>query len=136
MGTSNRPPLLLTGFLDETVKLWHSDDLLLNRTNTGHSLGITSVAAHPLGSLAASPSLDNFVRVFNVDSNAIVTTIELCMENAIRSQGFSLSLPFVIVSNQLVGLDVPSIEVRYINLTIGVDVQLGSRALPTLINYT
>ncbi|KAL9320039.1 hypothetical protein ACSQ67_011878 [Phaseolus vulgaris] len=35
-----------------------------------------------------------------------------------------------------VGLDVPSIEVRYRNLTIGADVQLGSRALPTLINYT
>ncbi|KAH1153472.1 hypothetical protein AAZX31_18G062400 [Glycine max] len=35
-----------------------------------------------------------------------------------------------------VGLDVPSIEVRYKNLTIGADVQIGSRALPTLINYT
>ncbi|KAK7387230.1 hypothetical protein VNO78_27860 [Psophocarpus tetragonolobus] len=35
-----------------------------------------------------------------------------------------------------VGLDVPSIEVRYKNLTIGADVQLGSRALPTLINHT
>ncbi|WVY92651.1 hypothetical protein V8G54_031739 [Vigna mungo] len=35
-----------------------------------------------------------------------------------------------------VGLDVPSIEVRYRNLTIGADVQIGSRALPTLINHT
>ncbi|RDY00373.1 ABC transporter G family member 31, partial [Mucuna pruriens] len=35
-----------------------------------------------------------------------------------------------------VGLEVPSIEVRYKNLTIEADVQLGSRALPTLINYT
>ncbi|KAK7305391.1 hypothetical protein VNO77_43296 [Canavalia gladiata] len=34
-----------------------------------------------------------------------------------------------------VGLEVPSIEVRYKNLTIGADVQLGSRALPTLLNY-
>ncbi|XP_020221803.1 ABC transporter G family member 31 [Cajanus cajan] len=35
-----------------------------------------------------------------------------------------------------VGLEVPSIEVRYKNLTIEADVQIGSRALPTLINYT
>ncbi|XP_027337469.1 ABC transporter G family member 31-like [Abrus precatorius] len=34
-----------------------------------------------------------------------------------------------------VGLEVPSIEVRYKNLTVGADVQLGSRALPTLLNY-
>jgi len=30
-----------------------------------------------------------------------------------------------------VGLDVPSIEVRHKNMTIGVDVQIGSRALAT-----
>lgn len=35
-----------------------------------------------------------------------------------------------------VGLEVPSIEVRFRNLTIGADVQSGTRALPTLINYT
>ncbi|KAG4989376.1 hypothetical protein JHK85_032359 [Glycine max] len=35
-----------------------------------------------------------------------------------------------------VGLDVPSIKVRYKNLTIGADVKMGSRALPTLISYT
>lgn len=35
-----------------------------------------------------------------------------------------------------VGLEVPSVEVRYQNLNIVADVQTGSRALPTLINYT
>ncbi|XP_061347196.1 ABC transporter G family member 31-like isoform X2 [Gastrolobium bilobum] len=35
-----------------------------------------------------------------------------------------------------VGLEVPNIEVRYKDLTISADVQIGSRALPTLINYT
>ncbi|KAJ1377530.1 P-loop containing nucleoside triphosphate hydrolase [Sesbania bispinosa] len=35
-----------------------------------------------------------------------------------------------------VGLEVPSVEVRYRDFTIGADIQFGSRALPTLINYT
>ncbi|KAL2317497.1 hypothetical protein Fmac_031373 [Flemingia macrophylla] len=35
-----------------------------------------------------------------------------------------------------VGLEVPKIEVRYKNLNVTADVQVGSRALPTLINYT
>ncbi|KAG4929579.1 hypothetical protein AAZX31_17G050700 [Glycine max] len=74
--TANRPPLLLTGSLDETVRLWRSDDLVLDRTNTGHCLGVASVAAHPLGSVAASSSLDSFVRVFDVDSNATIATLE------------------------------------------------------------
>ncbi|KAI4305245.1 hypothetical protein L6164_028622 [Bauhinia variegata] len=34
-----------------------------------------------------------------------------------------------------VGLEVPKIEVRYNNLTVVADVQVGSRALPTLTNY-
>ena len=74
--TANRPPLLLTGSLDETVRLWRSDDLVLELTNTGHCLGVASVAAHPLGSVVASSSLDSFVRVFDVDSNATIATLE------------------------------------------------------------
>ncbi|XP_054783964.1 WD repeat-containing protein VIP3-like [Prosopis cineraria] len=74
--TSSRSPLLLTGSLDETVRLWRSDDLVHDRTNTGHCLGVASVAAHPLGSIAASSSLDSFVRVFDVDSNATIATLE------------------------------------------------------------
>jgi WD repeat-containing protein 61 len=74
--TATRPPLLLTGSLDETVRVWKSDELILDRTNTGHCLGVASVAAHPLGSIAASSSLDSFVRVFDVDSNATIATLE------------------------------------------------------------
>ncbi|KAL9324333.1 hypothetical protein ACSQ67_009190 [Phaseolus vulgaris] len=74
--TANRSPLLLTGFHDEIVRLWHSDDLRLNRINIGHCFGVASVAAHPVGFLVASSSLNSFVRVFDVDSNAIVATIE------------------------------------------------------------
>lgn len=74
--TDNRPSLLLTGSLDETVKLWKSDELDLERTNTGHCLGVVSVAAHPSGFIAASASLDSFVRVFEVDSNSTIATLE------------------------------------------------------------
>jgi len=42
----------------------------------GHSLGVVAVAAHPGGTIAASTSLDSFVRVWEVDSNATVTTLE------------------------------------------------------------
>ncbi|KAB2024415.1 hypothetical protein E1A91_D06G087100v1 [Gossypium mustelinum] len=74
--TNSRPPLLLTGSLDETVKLWRPDELELVRTNTGHCLGVVSVAAHPSGVIAASASLDSLVRVFDVDTNATIATLE------------------------------------------------------------
>ncbi|KAK7372089.1 hypothetical protein VNO80_05458 [Phaseolus coccineus] len=35
-----------------------------------------------------------------------------------------------------VGLEVPKIEVRFKNLNVSANVQMGSRALPTLINYS
>lgn len=35
-----------------------------------------------------------------------------------------------------VGLEVPNVEVRFEDLNVVADVQTGSRALPTLINYT
>ncbi|KAK2658522.1 hypothetical protein Ddye_005055 [Dipteronia dyeriana] len=74
--TDNRPALLLTGSLDETVKLWRADELDLERINIGHCLGVVSVAAHPSGVIAASASLDSFVRVFDVDTNASIATLE------------------------------------------------------------
>ncbi|XP_030551949.1 WD repeat-containing protein VIP3 [Rhodamnia argentea] len=74
--TEARPALLLTGSLDETVKLWRPDELALERTNAGHFLGVVSVAAHPSGVIAASASIDSFVRVFDVDTNATIATLE------------------------------------------------------------
>ncbi|PWA32519.1 transducin/WD40 repeat-like superfamily protein [Artemisia annua] len=68
--------LLLTGSLDETVKLWDPQELSLVRTNTGHCLGVVSVAAHPSGKIAASASMDSFVRVFDVESNVTIATLE------------------------------------------------------------
>ncbi|GMG99005.1 hypothetical protein Nepgr_000845 [Nepenthes gracilis] len=74
--TESRPALLLTGSLDETVRLWKDDELVLERTNSGHCLGVVSVAAHPSGVIAASASLDSFVRVFDVDTNNTIATLE------------------------------------------------------------
>ncbi|KAB2077115.1 hypothetical protein ES319_A06G081400v1 [Gossypium barbadense] len=74
--TNSRPPLLLTGSLDENVKLWRPDELELVRTNTGHCLGVVSVAAHPSGVIAASASLDSLVRVFDVDTNVTIATLD------------------------------------------------------------
>ncbi|KAK1280833.1 Anaphase-promoting complex subunit 4 [Acorus gramineus] len=75
--TDRRPALLLTGALDETVRLWKPDELSREGTPLGgHCLGVVSVAAHPSGAIAASASLDSFVRVFDVDSGATIATLE------------------------------------------------------------
>ena len=74
--TETWPTLLMIGSLDEIVKLWCSDELVLERTNTEHSLGMTSVAAHSSGLISASTSLDSFVHVFDVDTNTTIATLE------------------------------------------------------------
>ncbi|XP_072976112.1 WD repeat-containing protein VIP3 [Typha angustifolia] len=75
--TDSRPALFLTGSLDETVRLWRPDELVAaSPPSRGHSLGVVAVAAHPSGTIAASSSIDSFVRVFYVDSNASIATLE------------------------------------------------------------
>lgn len=75
--TDNRPALLLTGSLDETVRLWRTDELSpVAPPSGGHALGVVSVAAHPGGVVAASASLDSFIRVFDVESNNSIATLE------------------------------------------------------------
>lgn len=34
-----------------------------------------------------------------------------------------------------VGLEVPRVEVRFHNLSVSTEIHIGSRALPTLVNY-
>lgn len=70
--------LLLTGALDETVRLWAPDDLASAAASParGHALGVVSLAAHPAGAVAAAVSLDSYVRVFDVDSGSSVATLE------------------------------------------------------------
>ncbi|KAK4483672.1 hypothetical protein RD792_010877 [Penstemon davidsonii] len=68
--------LLLTGSLDETVRLWNPEGPEKLQTNTGHCLGVVSVAAHPSGRIAASASIDSFIRVFDVATNYTIATLE------------------------------------------------------------
>lgn len=49
---------------------------------------------------------------------------------------FALSCFLLPLFGDRVELELPKIEVRYRNLNVGADVQIGSRALPTLINYS
>ncbi|WMV38326.1 hypothetical protein MTR67_031711 [Solanum verrucosum] len=72
----DKPALLLTGGLDETVRLWDPTKLTCLHTNTGHCLGVVSVTAHPNRRIAASASLDSFIRVFGVDTNNTIATLE------------------------------------------------------------
>ncbi|XP_020090345.1 WD repeat-containing protein VIP3-like [Ananas comosus] len=75
--TDSHPALLLTGPLDETVRLWRPDELAAAAPPShGHVLGVVAAAAHPFGSLAAAASLDSSVRVFDVDSNASVASLD------------------------------------------------------------
>ncbi|KAG6421095.1 hypothetical protein SASPL_117644 [Salvia splendens] len=74
--TDDSGPLLLTGSLDETVRLWNSNGPDKLQTNTGHCLGVVSVAAHPSGRIAASASIDSFIRVFDVATNNTIATLE------------------------------------------------------------
>ncbi|KAI3848811.1 hypothetical protein MKW92_046664 [Papaver armeniacum] len=39
------------------------------------------------------------------------------------------------LKNRIVGIDIPTIEVRYENLTIDAEAYAGGRALPTILNY-
>ncbi|KAJ0976439.1 hypothetical protein J5N97_018404 [Dioscorea zingiberensis] len=75
--TGDRSALLLTGSLDETVRVWSSDSLTpVGSPSGGHALGVVAVATHPAGLLAASASLDSFIRVFEIDSNSTIATLE------------------------------------------------------------
>ncbi|CAN4096488.1 unnamed protein product [Withania somnifera] len=66
----------ITGGLDETVRLWDPSKFTCVQTFTGHCLGVVSVATHPTRRIAASASIDSFIRVFEVDSNKTISTLE------------------------------------------------------------
>lgn len=74
--TDDSEALLLTGSLDETVRLWNPEGPEKLLTNTGHCLGVVSVAVHPSGRIAASASIDSFIRVFDVSTNNTIATLE------------------------------------------------------------
>ncbi|KAG1338696.1 putative WD repeat-containing protein VIP3 [Cocos nucifera] len=68
-----RPALLMTGSVNETVRLWRPDELApVGPSSWGRILRVISIVAHPASTMAASASLDGFIRVFDVDSNTFI----------------------------------------------------------------
>lgn len=75
---------LLTGSVDETVKLWDdtSEGLKFNHLYQGHTLGVVSVATNVTGEFAASSSLDSFVRVWSMADHNPTAIIEAATTEA------------------------------------------------------
>lgn len=69
---------LLTGSLDETVKVWEdeADSLSMGHTYTGHTLGVVSVVTDATGAYAASSSLDSLIRVWSMRTHETKAIIE------------------------------------------------------------
>lgn len=85
---------VLTGAVDETVKLWTSSDdgLSIEKTyhgQAGHTLGVVSVSVDPTGEWAASSALDSYVRVWSLkDQNQERALLE-SMPTEVWSVAFS-----------------------------------------------
>lgn len=69
---------LLTGSVDESVKLWDDgpEALSMVRSQPGHTLGVISVVANSAGTLAAVSSLDSYVRVWTISDGVSQAVME------------------------------------------------------------
>ncbi len=69
---SPKGDFLVTGSIDNTVKIWHPKGTLL-RTIFAHDRPITRVAVSPDGKLIASASVDQTVKIWQPDGNQTAT---------------------------------------------------------------
>lgn len=68
---------LLTGSVDETVKVWDTADTLkFEHTYQGHTLGVISVVVNSTGTHAAASALDSMIRVWNLENHQTIALIE------------------------------------------------------------
>ena len=67
---------VLSGSMDNTIKLWDVASGQLLRTFEGHSDGVSSVAFSPDGRQVLSGSLDNTVKLWDAASGQLVRTFE------------------------------------------------------------
>jgi WD repeat-containing protein 61 len=87
---------VLTGAVDETVKLWSSRDegLVLEKTfhgQAGHTLGVVSVSVDPTGEWAASSALDSYIRVWSLKDQNHERALLESMPTEVWSVAFSPS---------------------------------------------
>nr|CDS32074.1 WD repeat containing protein 61 [Hymenolepis microstoma] len=75
---SDGKELIITGALDNTLKLWEWNDkeLKLSAPLDGHRLGIVSVDINRSGTIAASASLDNQIIFWDLESNKYLSVFE------------------------------------------------------------
>lgn len=69
---------LLTGSVDESVKLWSLSESSLEPAHayTGHALGVISLEVEPSGAYAVTSSLDSMVRVFGIEDKTTKHMLE------------------------------------------------------------
>lgn len=69
-------PMLASGGLDDTIKIWDIETGELTHELTGHSRGINGLAFGPTGQVLASCSDDGTVRVWNVGTGKTIHRLQ------------------------------------------------------------
>jgi WD repeat-containing protein 61 len=69
---------LLTGSVDESVKLWNLSENSLEASHayTGNALGVISLDVEPSGAYAVSSSLDSVVRIYSMEDKSVKQMVE------------------------------------------------------------
>jgi WD repeat-containing protein 61 len=73
---TNKSNRILTGSIDDTVKMWSGESAAHMRTLDGHNLGVTSVVSSANGVYAASASLDSQIRIWDVLQHSLIKYID------------------------------------------------------------
>jgi WD40 repeat protein len=69
-------PMLASGSLDDTIKIWDIETGELTHSLSGHSRGINALVFSPKGQVLASCSDDHTVKVWNVGAGNILYTLQ------------------------------------------------------------
>lgn len=77
--TENAKDFIVTGSLDDTVKVWDLEDnrLQLRQQLSGHSLGVVSVAVSSDGKTIASSSLDSGLCIWKTETGQLLNQAAL-----------------------------------------------------------
>jgi U3 small nucleolar RNA-associated protein 13 len=67
--------LIASASQDKTIKIWNSQDLMLNQTLAGHKKGVWDCAFSPVDKMLVSASGDKTVKVWNLATGACLATL-------------------------------------------------------------